>query len=206
MFSRLANFFIQNSKLTFIIVLVTLLSGTVSYVLIPKQYNPTIIVPAFFVQIPSLGLSSEENKNLILNELEDKVTEIEWINKTYGVALDNAVGLMVQFKVGVDKEKAKIRILQKISENTPSSNIDAGKPIIQTIDPDELPQISYALSLRGKSSLNPAERLIYLRKIALIVKDHLRSVPWTTTLDIVGGRNWKYVTRHTSSIWKSQTK
>lgn len=77
MFSRLANFFIQNSKLTFIIVLVTLLSGTMSYILIPKQYNPTIVVPAFFVQVPSLGLSSEENKNLILNQLEDKVTEIE---------------------------------------------------------------------------------------------------------------------------------
>lgn len=156
--------------------------------MIPKQYNPTIIVPAFFVQVPSPGLSSEENKNLILNDLEDKVTEIEGIDKTYGVAMDNAVGLMVQFKVGIDKEKAKIRLLQKISENTPSSALDAGKPSIQTIDPDELPQISYALSLRGQNDLSETERLIYLRKIALIVKDQLRTIDGATALDIVGGR------------------
>ena len=92
---------------------------------------------------------------------------------------------MVQFKVGVDKEKAKIRLLQKIQENTPSSTIDAGKPIIQTIDPDELPQISYALSLQGKSPLSENEQLIYLRKMALIIKDELRTIHGTTTLDIV---------------------
>jgi len=53
MFSKLARFFIQNSKLTFIIVLVTLLAGVMSYIMIPKQYNPTIVVPAFYIQVAS---------------------------------------------------------------------------------------------------------------------------------------------------------
>lgn len=184
MFSRLANFFIQNSKLTFVIVLVTLFVGTASYLLIPKQYNPTIIVPAFYVEVPSVWLTSEENKHLTLDVLEDAIMEVEGIDKTYGIAWDNFVAVMVQFLVWVDKEKAKIRLIQKVSESTQS----IGKSSIKTIDPDELPQISYALSVSAKSKLSLEDQSIYLRKAALIIKEHLRLISWTTTLDIVWGR------------------
>lgn len=188
MFSKLAAFFIHNSKLTFIIVGVTLLAGIISYILIPKQYNPTIVVPAFYIQIPSLGLSSEENKNLILDELEDRVMEVEGIDKIYGVAGDNFVGLMVQFLVGEEKEKAKIRLLQKVNEIPLETSLGAEKALIKTIDPDELPQISYSLSLKKNSKLSSNEALIYLRKVSLRIQDELRSIPNITTLEIVGGR------------------
>lgn len=152
--------------------------------MIPKQYNPTIIVPAFYVQVPSVGLSSEENKNLTLNALEDAIMEIEGIDKTYGIAWDNFVGVMVQFLVWVDKEKAKIRLLQKINEATQNTE----EAFIKTIDPDELPQISYALSIDWNSPLWDNEKSMYLRKIALIIKDKIRLIPWATTLDIVWGK------------------
>lgn len=76
--------------------------------------------------------------------------QVEGIDKVYGVSGDNFVGVMVQFLVGIDKEKAKIRLLQKINENTSLSK-DQQAPTIQTIDPDELPQISYAISIKGKT-------------------------------------------------------
>ncbi len=54
MFQKIAGFFIHNGKLTFILVLVTVLSGLMSYFVLPKQYNPSIVVPAFqvIVQAP----------------------------------------------------------------------------------------------------------------------------------------------------------
>ena len=47
MFAKIAKFFIENSKLTFVLVLITIIAWTWSYLILPKQYNPTIIVPAF---------------------------------------------------------------------------------------------------------------------------------------------------------------
>ena len=179
MFSKLAAFFIHNTKLTFILVIVTLLAGTASYILIPKQYNPTIVVPAFYIEVPSFGLSAGENKNLILEGLEDRVMEIEGIDKIYGVAGDHFTGLMVQFEVGIEKEAAKIRLLQKVSE------IQDIKASIKAIDPDELPQISYALSLSKKNTLSENEAAIYLRSIALRIEESLRTLPNLTTMELV---------------------
>ncbi|NCO31427.1 efflux RND transporter permease subunit [bacterium] len=53
MFSIIAKFFIQNSKLTFVLIIVILISGIGSYLVLPKQYNPTIVVPAFNIFIES---------------------------------------------------------------------------------------------------------------------------------------------------------
>jgi len=53
MFSSIAKFFIQNSKLTVVLIIVILISWVWSYFILPKQYNPTIVVPAFNVFVNS---------------------------------------------------------------------------------------------------------------------------------------------------------
>ena len=99
MFSKFAEFFIKNSKLTIVLIIITLISGIGSYIIIPKQYNPTIIVPAFNVLVKAPSLSSDETKRLITNELENKIMEIEGIDEVFSVSADNYVGVMVKFKV-----------------------------------------------------------------------------------------------------------
>jgi hypothetical protein len=62
-------------------------------------------------------------------------------------------------------------------------------PIIKAIDPDELPQITYAISLKNtndKLQLTNQERYIYLRQIANIIKNEFKVIPNVTTLDIIG--------------------
>ena len=93
---------------------------------------------------------------------------------------------MVQFLVGQEKEKAKIRLLQKIDEFSIQQKLSE-KATITAIDPDELPQISYSIHFKKKTTLSHDEAGIYLRKIALIIQEHLREIPGITTMDIVGG-------------------
>jgi len=83
MFSKIAEFFIKNSKLTFVLVLITLLAGIGSYVIIPKQYNPTIVVPAFQIVIEAPNLNAKDTKKILLDPLEDKVMELEGIDESY---------------------------------------------------------------------------------------------------------------------------
>lgn len=184
--------------------MVVLLAWAISYLNIPKQYNPTIVVPAFYVQVISPWYTSQENKNLILDTLEDSIMQVEGIDKVYGVSGDNFVGVMVQFLVGIDKEKAKIRLLQKINENTSLSK-DQQAPTIQTIDPDELPQISYAISIKGKTWLSETQSLIYLKQVALQIKQHLRTIEGVTTLDIIWWRKNDIIisldTQKIESLW-----
>ncbi|MEA3387208.1 MAG: hypothetical protein U9Q66_02230 [Patescibacteria group bacterium] len=44
---------------------------------LPKQYNPAIIVPAFNIVVPAPGLDNTETLKLIISPLENKIMEIE---------------------------------------------------------------------------------------------------------------------------------
>lgn len=207
MFSKIAEFFIKNTKLTFVLILVILLTWIWSYTIIPKQYNPTIIVPAFLVSVEAPSLSSNDVKTLITNELENKIMELEWIDEIFSTSMENWSFVMVKFKVWVDKEKAKIRLLQKLSQNLDLKPIWVSMPVVKAIDPDELPQITYAIKLKDEKNkntssgtnlkdsstvsewqsikLSPQEKYIYLRQITNTIKNELKAIPNITTLDIV---------------------
>lgn len=187
MFSKFAEFFIKNSKLTLVIIIITLLSGIGSYIIIPKQYNPTIIVPAFNIFIQAPSLTSDEIKRLITNELENKIMEIEWIDEVFWVSWDNYVWVMVKFKVWENVENAKIKLNQKISQNMDLKPIWVEFPIIKAINPDELPQITYSIYYDGKKDIWIQNKYIYLRQMANIIKNKLKIIENVTTLDIVWG-------------------
>ena len=187
MFWKIAEFFIKNWKLTVVLVLVTLITGLWSYLILPKQYNPTIVVPAFQIMIPSMWLEADEISKIVVSPLENKIMELEWIDKVYWIAWDNYGWVMAKFHVGIDKEKAKIRLIQKIRENMMLKPLWVSDPIIKTIDPDELAQIVFSISLKeNKDNLTKKEKYIYLRQIANIIKDKLKTTKNVTTLEIVG--------------------
>ncbi len=189
MFAKIAEFFIKNWKLTFVLVLITLISWVWAYFILPKQYNPTIVVPAFNIMVPAPSLDSNEVKKLIVEPLEDKLMELEWIDDVYWLSWENFWWVMAKFKVWTDKEKAKIRVIQKIRENMNLKPLWVKEPIIKTIDPDELPQITFAISYKDnkndKIKLSEENKYIYLRQIADIIKKEIRKIPNVTTMDIV---------------------
>jgi hypothetical protein len=66
-------------------------------------------------------------------------------------------------------------------------------PYVKAIDPDELPQITYAIIYKEKEkkelentiALSSQEKYIILRQIANSIKSELKTIPNVTTLDIV---------------------
>ena len=185
MFANIAKFFIQNSKLTLVLVMITLISWVWSYFIIPKQYNPTIVVPAFSIVVPANWLSASEVSRYIVSPLENKIMELEGIDEVYWTSEDNYGAAMVKFKVGQDSEKAKIRLQQKLSENMGLKPLWVWAPIVTNIDPETLPQITYAISYNW-NNLSSEQEYIYLRQIADIVKKDIKTIKNVTTIDIVG--------------------
>ncbi len=186
-FAKIAEFFIKNWKITIVLIIVTLITGFWSYLILPKQYNPTIVVPAFQIVVPSMWLGALEISKIIVSPLENKIMELEWIDEVYWIAGDNYWWVMAKFHVGIDKEKAKIRLIQKIRENNDLKPLWISEPIIKTIDPDQLSQIIFSLSLEeNKDNLTKKEKYIYLRQVANIIKEKLKTIKNVTTLEIVG--------------------
>lgn len=184
MFKSMSKFFIKNTKLTFVAIFVSLIVWVLSYFIISKQYNPTIIVPAFSVEVPAHGLSAKEVSRQIIAPMENLAMELEGIDEVFGYAYDNFAGIMVKFNVWVNNEYAKIRLTQKINENLKKKASEIWNPKISSIDPEELSQITYSINYTWKD-LNAEEIQIYLRQIANIIKDKVKTIQNITTMEIV---------------------
>lgn len=186
MIAGFTRFFLSNRKITITLIVIIALFGSLAYILLPKQYNPSIVAPAFSVEVPSLGYSSSEASQFVAKTLENKIKELQGVDKIYSYATDGFTSVMVAFKVGVDQETAKTRLYDKLYSNYDLRPFGIQDVQIHSIDPEELPQVSLALTYSG-APLDSIKTGIYLRSIASFLREELKQVPGTTVIDVLGG-------------------
>jgi multidrug efflux pump subunit AcrB len=185
MIAAFTDFFLKNEKITFILILIISLFGFLSYSILPKQYNPSIVAPAFMIEIPAYGYSANEGHEYVIKSIENKVRELVGVDKIYGYATDGYVSVMVTFQVGVKQEDAKTRLYDKMYANYDLRPYNIKDVIIRSIDPEDLPQVTYAITYSGSDILDIKEQGQYLQNIAKTLREHIKTVPGTTAIDIV---------------------
>ncbi len=184
MIRKFAEFWINNSKLTIVLMVVSVLAGIMSWLTIPKQYNPDITIPAFIVTVPAPGFTAKEVQNIIVEPLEDKMWEIEDVDHFYGVANNNFWVVTVRFDVGTNKEVATTRLYNKIFEWLKDKPLWVMDPIINKMDPDDFP--IYTFGLLDTENETP-EATIALRKSAMDIMNKLKLLDNTSVFYLVWG-------------------
>lgn len=186
MLKNFARFFLENEKITIVLISIITFFGIGAYIMLPKQYNPSIVAPAFNIMIPINGYSSYDASQFVARNIENKIKELEWVDKILSYASDNFTSVMVSFKVWIPQEIAKTRLYDKMYGNYDLRPFEVDEINIKSIDPEELPQISFALTYSGQD-LWEKETWIYLRSIANHIKEEIKQIPNTTAMDIIGG-------------------
>ncbi len=184
MIKKFAQFWIENTKVTIVLLLIIIFAWIWSYVVIPKQYNPDITVPAFNIIIPAPWFSSKEVNNLVVEPLEDKINQIKWIDHVYGVAHKNFWVVTARFLVWSNRGKATTRLYNKIFENMEQKPIWVKNPIIKSMNTNDFPIYSFALVNTDKT-WNIEKTNILLRKTAIDIQNELRFIPWTSVFYLV---------------------
>ena len=90
----------------------------------------------------------------------------------------------VNFFVGEDLDSAKIRLDDTIRSNLDLSPLGIEAPLIQSVDPDDVPVLTIALHPASEAAGDP----VALRKLAFRVRERLVQVPGATNIEVVGGR------------------
>lgn len=186
MIEKFAKFFLENEKITVVLITIIMFFGIWAYIMLPKQYNPSIVAPAFNIQIPINWYSSNDASQFVAKSLENKIKELEWVDKIMSYSSDNFTSVMVSFKVGIAQEIAKTRLYDKMYSNYDLKPFEVNDINIKSIDPEELPQISLALTYKW-NDLDEKDSGIYLRSIANNLKEEIKQVPHTTVIDVIWG-------------------
>ena len=179
---RLARAF-QSNALTPLLALVALLLGLFAVMVTPREEEPQINVTMANVLIPFPGASSTDVQNMVARPAEQVLSQIQGIEHTYSVARPGVAVLTVQFKVGVPRTEALVRLYDVLNANQDWLPRDLGtlSPIVKPKGIDDVPVLGVTLwSPEAASALE-------LERVARTLEMELKQVKGAREVQTIGG-------------------
>jgi len=180
---RIARFF-QDSQLTPLLALVALLLGVFAIAVTPREEEPQINVTMANVLVPFAGASARDVEVLVATPAEQVLAQMSGIEHVFSVSRPGMAVLTVQFKVGVPRTEALVRLYNTIQSNRDwlSPNLGVGEPVIKPKGIDDVPVVTLTLW-----SENPAAGAYELERVAHAAEVELKRVPGTREVQTLGG-------------------
>ncbi len=180
---RIAAFF-QNNPLTPLLALVAALLGVFAVLVTPREEEPQIDVTMANVIVGWPGASADDVEQLIAIPAEQVLSQLAGIEHVYTTAEPGLAMISVQFKVGVPRSEALVRIHDVVHANADwlPASLGAQPPIVKARGIDDVPVLTLTLwSDREDSSSYDLER------VAHNLENELKRVPGTREIKTLGG-------------------
>ena len=179
---RLARAFKLNA-ITPLLALVALLLGVFAVLVTPREEEPQINVTMANVLIPFPGASSTDVHNMVARPAEQVLSQIAGIEHTYSLARPGLAVLTVQFKVGVPRTDALVRLYDVLNANQDWLPRELGTltPIVKPKGIDDVPVL--AVTLWSKDALAAVD----LERVSTTVELELKRVSGTREVQTIGG-------------------
>jgi multidrug efflux pump subunit AcrB len=180
---RIAAFF-QTARITPLLALVALLLGVFAVFVTPREEEPQINVTMANVLIPFPGASVRDVEQMVATPAEQVLSQIQGVEHVMSVSRPGIAVMTVQFKVGVPRTEALVRLHDTISANADWLPKDLGvlEPLIKPKGIDDVPMVT--LTLYSKSDTVGAYDL---ERIAHSIETDLKRVSGTREVATIGG-------------------
>jgi len=180
---RLADFF-QNNSITPLIALMAVLLGIFAIIVTPREEEPQIDVTFANVYIALPGASAKEVENLISLPAEQVLDSIAGVKHIYSMSKPGVAIISVQFKVGVKRKDAIVRLYNEIHSNSDwlPQSLGASEPLIKPMGIDDVPIVTVTLW-----SENPDKSSAQLQKVAHALEAEIKRISDTRIVETIGG-------------------
>ena len=180
---RLAQTFYR-SQLTPLLALVGLLMGLFAALVTPREEEPQIDVTMANVFVPFYGADVADVESQVTNPMEQVLSEIDGVDHVYSMSRPGMSVLTVQFKVGVPRTEALVRLYNAIFSNQDwrPAGLGAGPVMVKPKSIDDVSVLNLTLW-----SKDPARGADELARVAHALETELQRVPGTRDIDTIGG-------------------
>jgi multidrug efflux pump subunit AcrB len=182
---RFSEYFIT-SKVTPLIMIMTLVIGILSIWVTPKEDEPSIILTVADVLFVYPGRGAQDIDEHLARPVGSWIREIPDVKHVVSSASENAVIFTVEFRDRVPREKALTQLYDKIIANMDQLPPGVSTPMIKPRGVAEVP--SLAVNLWSED-----EGPEILRKIAAEMATELRRIPNVSRVDIIGGQTRSFL-------------
>ncbi|RME98853.1 MAG: efflux RND transporter permease subunit, partial [Alphaproteobacteria bacterium] len=171
---------IRRPRSVLTLMLVMLVAGIFTYITIPKEADPDIDVPVFYVSIVQEGISPEDAERLLIRPMETHLRGLDGLKEFTGVASQGHAAIFLEFNINVDHEAAAADVREKVDQAKADLPQNAEEPVVNEINFSLFPVIVVTLS--G----NVPERTLYSH--ARKLKDRIEAIPSVLEANLAGHR------------------
>ena len=128
-----------------LIILASLVAGTLALLVTPREEDPQIVVPLADVMISYPGGSAEQVERLVSSRLERMLYQIDGVEYVYSVSQPGMAVVTVRFYVGEDREDSLLKLYNKISQNMDHVTPGVTGWVVKPIEIDDVPIVNAVL-------------------------------------------------------------
>lgn len=171
---------LDRSRLVLMLLVLIFVTGTATYISIPKESNPDVPMPYIYAAVMHEGISPEDSERLLVRPLEQNLRTIEGVKEMVSKAGQGFGSVTLQFEAGFDSQKALREVQRKVDEAKAKLPTDSEEPTVREVNAALWPVL--VITLSGPLP----ERTLQL--IARTLKDDLLGVKGVLEVDIAGNR------------------
>ena len=180
---RIARFF-QASQLTPLAALAAMLLGLFAVAVTPREEEPQINVTMANVFVPFPGATAKDVEALVAGPAEQVLAQMSGVEHVYSVSRPGMAVLTVQFKVGVPRTEALVRLHDTIAANRDWVAPELGilEPVVKPKGIDDVPVVTLTLWTK-----DPQRGAYELERVAHAAEAELKRVAGTREVQTLGG-------------------
>ncbi|MBS0380515.1 MAG: efflux RND transporter permease subunit [Proteobacteria bacterium] len=180
---RIAKYFLT-ARITPLIALVALLLGLFAALVTPREEEPQINVTMANVLIPFPGASAREVEQAVAGPAEQVLGQMAGLDHVLSDSRPGLAVITVQFKVGVPRTEALVRLYDTLQSNRDwlPAGLGVEEPLVKPKGIDDVPILTTTLYDR-----RPGSGALELERIAHSMESELKRVPGTGAIATLGG-------------------
>ena len=180
---RIAAYF-QRAHITPLLALLALLLGIFAVAVTPREEEPQINVTMANVLIPFPGAAVRDVEQMVAGPAEQVLAQISGVEHVMSVSRPGLAVITVQFKVGVPRTDALVRLYDTVNSNADwlPRGLGVLDPIIKPKGVDDVPIVTLTLFSQSASA-----GAYDLERVAHSIEADLKRVPGTREVSTIGG-------------------
>jgi multidrug efflux pump subunit AcrB len=174
-----AGFFIKKYRITYLFLLIIILSGFYAIFTLPKEAEPEVKVPFAVVSVSYPGASPPDVEELITDKIEEKIKNLDGMKEYSSTSGIGSASISVEFNAEADIDKSIRELKDAVDEAKPELPEDANDPYVSEINFNDMPIVTYSLV----GDYNDFE----LKNFADTLQTAFEQMPDVSKVPIIGG-------------------
>jgi multidrug efflux pump subunit AcrB len=170
---------VENRTTIYVLMVIISVLGILTYIRLPKEQFPDIVVPTILVSTINAGTSPTDIENLITRPIEKQIKSVADVKKVTSNSIQDASIVVVEFTTDIDPVVAKQRVTDAVDRaRSELPNQLTKEPQVAEIDFSEFPIMN--INVSGSVGLAA------LKSYADELQDKLESLPEIRRVDVIG--------------------